>query len=57
MKAITSVLLGLCLAVASESASAGAREQMQAFTRGLTGLDARFEQRVYDPNGRQSDLS
>lgn len=41
----------------SSSVLAGAREQMTAFTKGLKGLDARFEQRVYDPNGRQSDAS
>lgn len=39
------------------NALAGAREKMTAFTAGLQGLDARFEQRVYDPNGRQSEIS
>ena len=34
-----------------------ARSQMTAFSRGLKGLDARFEQRVFDPNGRQSETS
>ena len=41
----------------STVALAGAREQMSAFTRGLKGLDAQFQQRVYDPNGRQSETS
>jgi len=48
--AITALLL-------SSSAFAGAREQMTAFTKGLKGLDARFDQRVFDPNGRPSDAS
>jgi outer membrane lipoprotein carrier protein len=46
------------LALASSSlAVAGARGQMSAFTKGLSGLDARFEQHVFDPNGRPSETS
>lgn len=48
-----SVLL-FSLAVAAP-AFAGGREQLAAFTRDLKGLDASFEQRVYDPNGRQTE--
>ena len=43
--------------LSSAGALAGAREQMIAFTKGLKGLDAHFEQRVFDPNGRQSETS
>jgi outer membrane lipoprotein carrier protein len=34
-----------------------ARSQLDAFTRGLKGLDASFTQQVYDPNGRKADAS
>lgn len=33
------------------------RERMASFTKGLKSLDARFEQRVFDPNGRPSETS
>ena len=48
------LMAALCF---SASALAGARAQMDAFTKGLKGLDARFEQRVFDPNGRQAEVS
>ena len=57
MKLRATLLLACLATLASGNALAGAREQMATFTKGLKGLDARFEQRVYDPNGRQSDLS
>ena len=51
----------LCLALAATLASplaqAGAREKMVAFTSGLKGLDGRFEQQVFDPEGRASKAS
>ena len=50
----------LCILLASASSTcalASAREQMNTFARGLKGLDAQFQQRVYDPNGRQSETS
>jgi outer membrane lipoprotein carrier protein len=51
----------LCLALAALLASplahAGARERMASFTTGLKGLDGRFEQQVYDPDGRASTAS
>ena len=34
-----------------------ARSQLDAFTRGLKGLDANFSQQVFDPNGRKADTS
>lgn len=36
---------------------ASARERMEAFTRGLQGLEGRFVQRVFDANGRLSEES
>lgn len=42
---------------ASSVASAGAREQMTAFTQGVKGIEARFEQKVFDGNGRQTEKS
>ena len=48
--------LALALSV-STAAFAGAREQMTAFTKGSKNLDAHFEQRVYDGNGRQTERS
>lgn len=47
----------LVLALASGSAFAGARERMQDFTHGLKGLEGRFQQRVFDPNGKQTEHS
>jgi outer membrane lipoprotein carrier protein len=43
--------------LASTQALAGGREQLASFTKNLKGLDGRFEQRVYDPNGRQTELA
>ncbi|MFT3806450.1 outer membrane lipoprotein chaperone LolA [Arenimonas sp.] len=48
------VLFSLVLAA---PVMAGGREQLAAFTRDLRGLDASFEQRVFDPNGRQTDAT
>jgi outer membrane lipoprotein carrier protein len=48
--------LALLAAVASGAAQAGARAKLAAFTTGLKGLDGRFEQRVYDGDGRQTEL-
>jgi outer membrane lipoprotein carrier protein len=51
----------LCLALAATLASpiaqAGAREKMIAFTSGLKGLDGRFEQQVFDGDGRPQTSS
>jgi outer membrane lipoprotein carrier protein len=57
MKSPIQVAIALCALMLSSSALASAREQMNAFTKGLTGLEARFDQRVFDPNGRPSDAS
>jgi outer membrane lipoprotein carrier protein len=54
---IRKTLAVLVLALASGTAFAGARERMQDFTHGLKGLEGRFEQRVFDPNGKQTEHS
>ena len=55
MKSFSKLSLCLALLALSTLAMAGGREQMASFTKGLKGLDGRFEQRVYDPNGRQTE--
>ena len=42
---------------AATPAAKSARAQLDAFTRGLKGLDGSFSQQVYDPNGRKADAS
>jgi outer membrane lipoprotein carrier protein len=56
MKTFTRLAV-LALVLASGTAFAGAREKMQGFTQGLKGLEGRFEQRVFDPNGKQTEAS
>ncbi|HMB43312.1 MAG TPA: outer membrane lipoprotein chaperone LolA [Luteimonas sp.] len=41
----------------SSLAFASAREQMNAFTKGVNGLESRFQQQVFDGNGRQTEKS
>lgn len=68
--ALRSCLLGLLCGIAAGAAVAApvpaapaattakpARSQLDAFTRGLKGLDASFTQQVYDPNGRKAETS
>lgn len=38
-------------------AIAGARDDLNAFTKGLKGLDGRFTQTVYDANGKRKESS
>ena len=40
------------LMLASPAATAGARDDLNAFTKGLTGLDGGFSQSVYDSKGK-----
>lgn len=44
-------------ASATVPAKSMGRDRLMTFTKGLKGLDARFEQRVFDPNGRPSETS
>ena len=48
--------LGLGLAIALP-AFAGARDELVRFTGGLKGLEGRFEQQVFDANGRSKEKS
>jgi outer membrane lipoprotein carrier protein len=57
MKPPIRIAFALFAMLLSTSAFAGARDQMVAFTKDLKGLEARFEQHVFDPNGRQSESS
>ena len=51
-------IVAIAFALSASSATlASAREQMATFAAGIKGLDARFEQRVYDGNGRQTEHS
>ena len=45
-------VLGAALLVAASGANAGARDDLDAFTKGLTGLDGGFSQSVYDNKGK-----
>src|SRR3546814_17373794 len=49
-------LVGLSLLLAT-AAVAGAREELNAFTNGLKGLDGQFTQTVYDVNGKLKETS
>ena len=43
------------LMLASPTATAGARDDLNAFTKGLKGLDGQFTQKVYDARGKQKE--
>ncbi len=45
------------LALVAGTASAGAREQLDGFSRGLKGLEGRFEQKLFDLDGRLKETS
>lgn len=51
MKPIVTTL-ALWLALATGLAQAGAREDLNAFTKGLKGLDGGFSQSIYDSKGK-----
>jgi len=57
MKFSNRIAFAIFATLLSSSVVAGARDKMSAFTKDLKGLDARFEQHVFDPNGRQSESS
>jgi outer membrane lipoprotein carrier protein len=50
-------LLGLAAALFATTAFAGARDDLDAFTRGLKGLDGRFTQQVYDARGKLKETA
>lgn len=45
------------LSMLAGTASAGARDNLDAFSKGLQGLDGRFEQKLYDLDGRLKETS
>jgi outer membrane lipoprotein carrier protein len=57
MNAASRLLIGLCLLPLSLAAHAGARQQLDKFSHGISGLSADFAQRVYGPNGEAKDKS
>ncbi|HEY0660606.1 MAG TPA: outer membrane lipoprotein chaperone LolA [Lysobacter sp.] len=50
-------LFGLVLALFAGSALAGARDDLNAFTKGLKGLSGQFTQHVFDPQGKLKETS
>ena len=59
MKFIASVLSAALLLAANvaHAANTGARGQLDAFTKGLKGLDGQFTQQVFDARGKQKEAS
>jgi outer membrane lipoprotein carrier protein len=57
MKTLSKLTLFLAAFAISTLSMASGREQLTSFTKGLKGLDGHFEQRVYDPNGRQTEIA
>lgn len=59
MQAIRSIAwsTGLALLACATAASAGARDELNAFTKNLKGLDGRFTQQVFDPNGKLKETA
>ncbi|GAB2519482.1 outer membrane lipoprotein chaperone LolA [Lysobacter humi (ex Lee et al. 2017)] len=55
MRALSIIAAGLMLATGT--ASAGARDDFAAFTKGLKSLDGRFSQQVFDPKGKLKEKS
>ena len=49
--------LTAALMLASSAAHAGAREDLDTFTKGLKGLDGQFTQQVFDARGKQKERS
>ena len=45
------------LLIAAPAAHAGARDDLNAFTKGLKGLDGQFTQQVFDARGKQKEAS
>ena len=54
---IAPTVLSAALLLASNIAVAGARDDLNAFTKGLKGLDGQFSQQVFDVRGKQKEAS
>ena len=50
-------LFGLVAALCAPGAFAGARDDLNAFSKGLKGLDGQFSQQVFDPKGKLKESS
>ena len=50
-------ILGLAAVLLATHAFAGARDDLNAFTKGLKGLDGQFTQQVFDANGKRKETS
>jgi len=50
-------VIGLAVAMFATSAFAGARDDLNAFTKGLKGLDGQFAQQVFDAKGKLKESS
>ncbi|HEV8693966.1 MAG TPA: outer membrane lipoprotein chaperone LolA, partial [Lysobacter sp.] len=49
--------VALTIAALANTAFAGARDDLNAFTKGLKGLDGQFAQQVFDPKGKLKESS
>ena len=56
MKFATTALASALL-LAANIAHAGGRDALNAFAKGLKGLDGQFSQQVFDPKGKQKEAS
>lgn len=54
---IATTALTAALLLAASAANAGARDELNAFTSGLKGLDGQFSQQVFDVRGKQKESS
>ena len=57
MRAVRFIGAVLALALASTTAFAGARDDLNTFTKGLKGLSGEFSQQVFDPQGKLKETS
>jgi outer membrane lipoprotein carrier protein len=59
MQAIRSFALTAALAAMTFAmpAAAGARDELSAFTKGVSGLEGRFTQQVFDPSGKLKETA
>lgn len=54
---IATTALAAAALLAANLAHAGARDELNAFTKGLKGLDGQFTQQVFDARGKQKESS
>ena len=57
MKILTHAVAIALLSTAAAAAHAGARDDLNTFTKGLKGLDGQFTQQVFDTRGKQKEQS